>query len=59
MSQPNKSAELAEARIRYEEEVEEVRYNYPHDGGGNCTSSCFKDDDCPIIPFEEWLEEQQ
>jgi hypothetical protein len=57
MSQPNRESSIAEARDLYEEELKEIRFYPPHDGAGNCTSMCGKEIDCPIIPFEEWLEE--
>ena len=59
MSQPSYADAMAEAKQQYEEELKEMKFQPPHDGGGNCTSRCQNDMDCPVIPFEEWLEERK
>ena len=56
-SQPSREESLAQAREQYEEELKEIKFYPPHDLAGNCTTMCGKEIDCPIIPFEEWLEE--
>ena len=60
MSQPNRLAELAEAREQYEQEKRDFLSKFPHTPIGDCTSGCGKDFDCPkedLLTFEEWCEE--
>lgn len=48
---------IEEIQGAYEKYVESVKYQSPHTPNGDCTSDCGHTEDCPVMPFGDWLDE--